>query len=97
MMNRDVLDKINDEANFSAYARNKVKAMGNEIADITGKVEFASGLVGEGLLSEELYTKFVLRQRKEIKDIVSQIYSYLHLGEVKGHYDNAFIKEDKPE
>ena len=70
-MNREVLDKINEEVNCTTYARNKIKGMGNEIADIVSKIEILSGMVGEDLLKEELYRNFVLRQRKEIKDIVA--------------------------
>ncbi|MWV44938.1 hypothetical protein GRF59_15050 [Paenibacillus sp. HJL G12] len=93
-MNRDQLESIEKEIHFTGYARNKVKAMGNEIADITSKIEMLSGLVGEELLKDELYRNFVLRQRKEIKDIVAQIYSYLHLVDVEGNYDQVF-KESK--
>ncbi|MFB4325587.1 MULTISPECIES: hypothetical protein [Paenibacillus] len=53
--------------------------MGNEIADIASEIEIPSGMVGEGLLKEELYRNFVLRQRKEIKDLIAQMYTYLRL------------------
>ncbi|MBT2759888.1 hypothetical protein [Paenibacillus sp. ISL-20] len=91
-MNRDILESIEKELHFTGYARNKVKAMGNEIADITSKIEILSGIVGEDILKEDLYRNFVLRQRKEIKDIIAQIFSYLHLEDVEGHYDHAFLE-----
>lgn len=89
-MGREQLELIEKELHFTGYARNKVKAMGNEIADITGKIEMLSGLVREDLLNEELYQNYVLRQKKELKDIIAEIYSYLHLEDVKGHYDHVF-------
>ncbi|MGM1044845.1 MAG: hypothetical protein ACQEXX_01725 [Bacillota bacterium] len=89
-MDRDTLEKINKDINFTTYARNRVKAMGNEIADITAKIEMLSGLVGEDLLNEELYRNFVLRQKKEIKDILAEIYAYLKLEEIEGRHDHVF-------
>lgn len=92
-MNRDEMIKINEELHFTGYARNKVKSMGHELADTTSKVEIASGMVEEGLLDAEVYKKFVLRQKREIKDILSGIYAYLKLEDVKGSYDNVFERE----
>ena len=82
-MDREQLELIGKELHFTGYARNKVKAMGNEIADITAKIEMLSGLVREDLLNEELYRNYVLRQKKELKDIIAEIYSYLHLEKLK--------------
>ncbi|MBX4152269.1 hypothetical protein [Paenibacillus lautus] len=93
-MNKDELRALEEDLHFTGYARNKVKAMGNEVADITSKIEILSGIVEEGLLKDELYRSFVLRQRKEIKDIIAQIYSYLHLEKVKGHYDHVFKESE---
>lgn len=89
-MNSQEVQKINEEIHFTGYARNKVKAMGNEIADLTGKVELTSAMVKEGLLDPEIYKNYVLRQKKEIKDMLSEIYSYLKLEDVKGNYDFVF-------
>jgi hypothetical protein len=92
-MNRDEMQKINEEIHFAGYARNKVKSMGNEIADLTGKIELLSGMVEEGLLDVEIYKTYVFRQKKEIKDMLAEIYSYLKLEDIKGRYDEAFKKE----
>lgn len=93
-INLEEMREINREINFSDYARNNIKSMGNGIADIAGKIELASGMVEEGILDLDVYKNYVLRQRKEIKDRVAEIYSYLRLSEVKGHFDDAF-KEDE--
>lgn len=88
------MEKINGEIKFTGYARNKIKSMGNEIADRTGKVELASGMVEEGLLDVEVYKNYAIRQKVEIKDMLAEIYSYLKLEDVKGHFDGAFKKEE---
>lgn len=87
------MQKLNEEIHFAGYARNKIKSMGNEIAYLTGKVELASGMVEEGLLDVEIYKDYAIRQKREIKDMLAEIYSYLKLEDVKGHYDDAFKKE----
>jgi hypothetical protein len=92
-LNRVEMQKINEEIHFTGYARNKIKSMGNEIADRTGKVELASGMVEEGLLDVEVYKNYAIRQKAEIKDMLAEIYSYLKLEDIKGHYDDAFKKE----
>ena len=92
-MNRDEMQKINEEIHFAGYARNKVKSMGNSIADLTSKVELASGMVEEGLLDVEIYKRYALRQKEEIKDMLAEIYSYLHLSDVKCRYKDAFKGE----
>lgn len=84
------MQEVNENINFTWYARNKVKSMGNEVADIMSKVELASNMVEEGLLDVEIYKNFALRQRVEIKDILAEIYSYLKLSDTKGSYDDAF-------
>lgn len=89
-MNREQLELIEKEIHFTGYARNRVKAMGNVIADITAKIEMLSDLVGEDLLNEELYRNYVLRQKKEIKDILAEIHAYLKLEEIEGRYDHVF-------
>jgi hypothetical protein len=93
-MNRDEMQKINEEIQFTGYARNKIKSMGNEIADLTGKVELASGMVEEGFLDVEVYKNYAIRQKVKIKDMLAEIYSYLKLEDVKGRYDEAFKKEN---
>ena len=89
-MNRDETQKINEEIHFTGYARNKVKSMGNEIADLTSKIELASSMVEQGLLDVEIYKNYALRQKIEIKDMLAEIYSYLKLSDTKGRYDDAF-------
>ena len=82
--------KINKEINCTAYAIRNVKGMSNEIADISTRIDFVSNMVEEGLLDVELYKNYVVRQKKEIKDMIAQIYSYLRLEEVKGSFDEIF-------
>lgn len=85
--------EINDELNFSGYTRNNVKSGGNHIADLTGKIELASGMAEEGLLEVETYKNYVNRQKKEIKDTLSQIYSQLKLEDTVGNFDFVFKNE----
>lgn len=92
-MNSDEMRKINEELNFTGYARNKVKSIGNEIADVTGKIELASGMVEEGLLDAEMYKNYVSRQKKEIKDMLTEIYSYLKLEDTEGNHDFVLKRE----
>jgi hypothetical protein len=88
------MQKINEEIHFTGYARNKIKSMGNEIADLTGKVELASRMVEEGLLDAEVYKNYAVRQKVEIKDMLAEIYSYLKLEDIKGRYDDTFKNEN---
>ncbi len=92
MLSREEFEKINDEVRCSVYARNRIKSMGHELAEIMTKVEFAAAMMGDGLLSPELYAKIMMGHRKEVKDILAQTYTYLKLHEVEGHYDQAFVQ-----
>ncbi len=91
--NSEEMQEINRGITFSDYARNKVKLMGNEIADIAGKLELSSGMVVEGILDLDFYKGYALRQRREIKDRVAEIYSFLNLSDVNGHFDDVFKRE----
>jgi hypothetical protein len=92
-LNKEKMRKINEEINCTAYAIRTVKGMSNEIADISTRIDFASNMVEEGLLDVELYKNYVVRQKKEIKNMIAQIYSYLRLEEVKGSFDEVFKDE----
>ncbi|MFI2856844.1 hypothetical protein ACH6EH_06860 [Paenibacillus sp. JSM ZJ436] len=89
-MKRINMEETNKEINCTGYARNKVKSMGNEMAEIVARMEFASNLVSEGILDVELYKNFVERQKVEIKDILAETYSYFHLEDVPGRHDHVF-------
>lgn len=92
-MTKDEIQEINEQLNFSRYTRSNIQSLGNEIADITGKIELSSGMVEEGLLDVEVYKKFVSRKKIRIKDILTEIYAYLKLEHVNGNYDFVFKKE----
>lgn len=92
---REEMRIINEEVRCTSYAQLKVKDIGNMIADIASKIEFTSSSVEENFLEEKIYKDWVFRQRRDIKDLLAQIYSHLQLEEVKGHYDHAFERETK--
>ncbi|WP_342419225.1 hypothetical protein [Paenibacillus sp. FSL H8-0168] len=84
--------KLDKELNITGYARNQARSSSNNIADLLSKIDLSSGMVRDGLLDDQLYMDFVMRAKKEIKDSVSMIYSYLHLQDVEGHYDQVFTQ-----
>ena len=94
-MKRDDMRELNKELNCTGYTVNKVKSMGNEIADIMARIELSSGMVEEGLLDEEIYKNFVARQKREIKDILYETYKGLGLDEAEGHFDYKMERQDK--
>lgn len=92
-MTRDEMIAINEELECTNYALNKVKMMGNELAEIATKLQLTSSMVEDGLLDVEVYKKYVLRQKKEMKDILSGVYAYMHMENVDGQNDFVFNRE----
>ncbi|RGL38983.1 hypothetical protein DXC69_02895 [Paenibacillus polymyxa] len=84
--------KLDNELNITAYARNQARSSSNNIADLLSKIDQASGMVRDGLLDDQLYVDFVARAKKEMKDSVAMIYTYLHLQDIEGHYDQIFTQ-----
>lgn len=86
------MSKLDKELNITGYARNQAKSASRTISGLLSQIDLASSMVSDDLLEPEKYTNFVLNAKKEIKDSVSMIYSYLHLQDVEGHYDQAFVQ-----
>jgi hypothetical protein len=86
------MSKLDKELNITGYARNQARSSSNNIADLLSKIELSSGMVRDGLLDDKLYADFVMRAKKEMKDNVAMIYTYLHLQDIEGHYDQVFAQ-----
>lgn len=54
-----------------------------------------NGLVEEGLLDGELYKNFAERQKKDVKNLIAQIYANMELDKVKSNFDKIFDKENE--
>ncbi|MDY7993330.1 hypothetical protein UY286_21770 [Paenibacillus polymyxa] len=91
-MSKPNIEAIDGELNITQYARNQSKMAAIEIRDHLAKIDVVSGMVRDGLLEPELYKDWVGRVKVEIKDAMAQIYGYLHLDDIKGHYDRAFVQ-----
>lgn len=87
------IQKLNEEIDCTGYAIRGVRGAGNEVSDIASRIDTLSNMVEEGLLDEDIYKDYVCRQKREIKDLLAKVYSFLNLNEVKGRLDGAF-KED---
>lgn len=86
------MSKLDKELNITGYARNQAKSASHIISDLLSRIDMASGMVIDDLLDEETYRNFIHKAKKEIKDSVSAIYSYIHLQDVEGYYDQAFVQ-----
>ena len=93
-LNENEIKEINKDAKLTAYARNNVKAMRNEISDIAVEIGVAEEMMQEGLLDPEAYKNFVHRKRIEVKNMIAQIFGYMNLQEVKGYFDKVFEKHE---
>ncbi|MGG1651371.1 hypothetical protein [Paenibacillus sp. NRS-1780] len=91
-MSKPDIKVIDGELNVTPYARNQSKMAAIEIRDHLAKIDVVSGMVRDGLLDTELYKDWVGRVKVEIKDAMAQIYGYLHLEDIKGHQDQAFVQ-----
>lgn len=89
-MNRNEIRAINEEVLLATYARNKIKAAGNTIADLVGKIDLAEELLETDKIDESTYKDFVAEVRVECKTLVAEIYGFMHLSQVEGHFDHVF-------
>jgi hypothetical protein len=92
-MTQDEIKKLEKELAMGTYQMNRVKSYGNEIANTISRIESYKDMVESKILDVELYKTYVLNQRKNIKDGLAEIFSYLKLYEVDGHFDEAFKRE----
>ena len=89
-MNRNEIRAINEEVLLASYARSKIKAAGNAIADLVGKIDLAEELLETDKIDESTYKDFVAEVRVECKTLVAEIYGFMHLSQVEGHFDHVF-------
>lgn len=91
-LNEKEIRKINKDVKVSAYSRNNVRNMGNEISDVAVEIGLAEDMMQEGLLDPEAYKNFVFQKRIEVKNMLAQIFGYMNLEEVEGYFDKVFEK-----
>lgn len=95
-MTKEEIRELNEEVLLATYARNKIKVAGNTISDLVGKIDLAEELLRSDKLDEETYKDYVIGVRKECKTLVAEIFGFMHLSEVEGHFDSVFeISLDK--
>lgn len=90
MKTRDEMEAIGDEFGLSTYHIKQAQSIGHEISTIMSKVEMLNSLVGEELLDEELYKNFAERQKKDIKNLIAQLYANMELDKVRSSFDRVF-------
>lgn len=96
MKNRDEMEAIGDEISLSIYHIRQAQSIGHEISTIMSKVEMLNGLVEQELLGVEIYKSYAERQKKDIKNLIAQVYANMELDKVKGNFDRVF-EETKDE
>lgn len=93
--NRNEMEQLGEEINLSIYHIRQAKGMGNEIAEIMSKVDVLNELVEEGLIDVEIYKNNVQYQKKNVKNMIAQIYANMELDKVVSVFDKVFEKEAK--
>ena len=95
-MTKEEIRALNEEVLLATYARKKIKVAGNAISDLVGKIDLAEELLRSDKLDGETYKDYVIGVRKECKTLVAEIFGFMHLSEVEGHFDSVFeINQDK--
>lgn len=81
---------LNREINCTGYGINSSKSYMKLVHECLTRIEFASSLLEQEVLTEEQYRNLVGKHKVEIKDALASVYTYLHLEDTKGHFDHVF-------
>lgn len=86
---RDLDDKIG----INVIYLNQTQDIGNELSEVAIEVRMARQMVEEGIFDEVLYKDYVDRRKKDIKNLIAQIYGNMELDNVKCNFDKVFEKD----
>lgn len=88
------MEKLDDKIGVDIMHLNQAQSIGNELTEAAVEIRMARQMVEEGLFDEELYESYVVRRKKDVKNLVAQIYGNMELDKVECNFDKVFEKEE---
>lgn len=91
--NRLEMRDLDDKIGINVIHLNQTQGIGNELSEVAIEVRMARQMVEEGIFDEVLYKDYVDRRKKDIKNLIAQIYGNMELDNVKCNFDKVFEKD----
>lgn len=98
MKSHDEMHKLEKELGLTQYGRNHIINLCHTIEREIHELDYIATFLqyqqeGEEKFDEQDFEESTLSAREEIKSCIGEIFSYAHLEEVEGNFDDVFKKK----